>query len=127
MDAGPAALRIEIFVDDVERSAAFYERALGFSRDAVSPGYVSMRRGGAVLGIGAAAGLPAGHYFTRDALARRGAGVEIVIEVDDVDRACAAVIGAGHPILVPPGQRPWGARDFRIADPDGYYLRITSR
>jgi hypothetical protein len=22
--------------------------------------------------------------------------------------------------------RPWGLRDFRMVDPDGYYLRITS-
>ena len=21
--------------------------------------------------------------------------------------------------------RPWGLRDFRVADPDGYYLRVT--
>jgi lactoylglutathione lyase len=21
--------------------------------------------------------------------------------------------------------RPWGLRDFRLADPDGYYLRVT--
>jgi lactoylglutathione lyase len=21
--------------------------------------------------------------------------------------------------------RPWGLRDFRVVDPDGYYLRIT--
>lgn len=23
--------------------------------------------------------------------------------------------------------RPWGLKDFRICDPDGYYLRITSK
>jgi lactoylglutathione lyase len=23
--------------------------------------------------------------------------------------------------------RPWGVRDFRLLDPDGYYLRITER
>ncbi len=28
-----------------------------------------------------------------------------------------------EPLLV----RPWGLTDFRVADPDGYYLRITSR
>jgi hypothetical protein len=21
--------------------------------------------------------------------------------------------------------RPWGLRDFRVVDPDGYYLRVT--
>ncbi len=22
--------------------------------------------------------------------------------------------------------RPWGLRDFRVVDPDGYYLRLTA-
>jgi len=28
-------------------------------------------------------------------------------------------------VVEPLRMRPWGARDFRIADPFGYYLRIT--
>ena len=24
-------------------------------------------------------------------------------------------------------RRPWGLQDFRVIDPDGYYLRITHR
>jgi predicted ester cyclase len=58
---------------------------------------------------------------------RRGLGVEIVIEVDDVERCQERVAASGHPILEPLQDRPWGLRDFRISDPDGYYLRITSR
>jgi lactoylglutathione lyase len=26
----------------------------------------------------------------------------------------------------PMRERPWGSKDFRIVDPDGYYLRLTS-
>jgi hypothetical protein len=28
--------------------------------------------------------------------------------------------------ITPVGDRPWGLRDFRVVDPDNYYLRITS-
>jgi predicted enzyme related to lactoylglutathione lyase len=53
--------------------------------------------------------------------------VEIVLEVDDVDGYQERVAEYGHPILEPLRERPWGLRDFRISDPDGYYLRLTSR
>jgi uncharacterized glyoxalase superfamily protein PhnB len=53
--------------------------------------------------------------------------VEIVLEVDDVDGWRDRVAASGHPIFEPLQDRPWGLRDFRISDLDGYYLRITSR
>jgi lactoylglutathione lyase len=69
-----------------------------------------------------------GSYFGRDiATLRRGLGVEIVLEVDDVDGWRDRVAASGHPILEPLRDRPWELRDFRICDPDGYYLRVTSR
>jgi lactoylglutathione lyase len=122
------ALRVEIFVADIERSAAFFERVLGFVREREDGGYVAMRRGSAVIGIGAIAGLPPHHYFDADAFrARLGVGVELVIEVDDVDAALRVVVESGHAVVTPLNERPWGQRDFRLADPDGYYLRVTSR
>lgn len=91
--------------------------------------YASLRLGDVVLGIGPVAKLPEeGGYFGRDISAhRRGLGVEIVLEVDDVDGWRDRVVASGHPIFEPLQDRPWGLRDFRISDPDGYYLRITSR
>ena len=86
--------------------------------------------GDAVVGLGPIAKLPPdgpGPGFTQERVAAaRGAGVEIVLEVEDLDTALAAVHAAGHPLAQPPRERPWGLRDFRLADPDGYYLRITT-
>jgi predicted enzyme related to lactoylglutathione lyase len=81
------------------------------------------------LGIGPVAKLPEEDgYFGREiGTLRRGLGVEIVLEVDDVDGCHERVADSGHPILEPLRDRPWGLRDFRISDPDGYYLRLTSR
>jgi predicted enzyme related to lactoylglutathione lyase len=121
-------LRIELFVDDVERSVAFYEDVLGFMKQGGDAAYATLRRGDALIGIGTAAHLPPAHYFDRASFeSRRGIGVEIVIEVDDVGALFEHVQQSGYQILTPLGQRPWGLRDFRVADPDGYYLRITSR
>jgi predicted enzyme related to lactoylglutathione lyase len=81
-----------------------------------------------MLGIGPVAKLPeTGGYFTRSiASQRRGLGVEIVMEVDDLSAAHRRVLDSAHPVFEPPQQRPWGLWDFRIVDPDGYYLRFTS-
>ena len=125
-----AGLRLELFALDMEASIAFYTRVLAFELVRHEPGdYASLRLGGVVLGIGPVAKLPEeGGYFGRNiATLRRGLGVEIVLEVEDVDGCQERVADSGHPILEPLRERPWGLRDFRISDPDGYYLRVTSR
>lgn len=53
-------------------------------------------------------------------------GVELVLEVDDLDRDRARVLAAGWPVVEDVQLRPWGLRDFRLVDPDGYYWRVTS-
>jgi lactoylglutathione lyase len=125
------SFRIELFVIDLDRSIRFYEDALDFVVERSEPDYASLRRGDAVLGIAPAAKLPPhgpGPGFTQERLAGvRGAGVEIVLEVDDLDAALARVDRAGADVAEPIRRRPWGLRDFRLADPDGYYLRVTTR
>ncbi len=123
--------RLELFVGDLDASIDFYERALGFRAVRREPGYASLRRGEAELGLARTADLPArgaGPGFTRERLAAgRGAGVEIVLEVEDLADAVRAVERAGFALAEPVRERPWGLRDFRLADPDGYYLRVTTR
>ena len=123
-------LRLELFVEDMDESVSFYRRVLGFEVVREARGdYASLRSGHIMLGIGPIAKLPeTGGYFTRSiASQRRGLGVEIVMEADDLSAAHRRVLDSGHPVFEPPQQRPWGLRDFRIVDPDGYYLRVTSR
>ena len=117
-------LRLELFVSDCSRSAAFYINALGFEviRHDES-GYVSLRRGGAVIGLNAVERLAADHPLRPAPGDRIGLGVEIVLMVDDVAtaHAGAASISSPSPITL----QPWGLTDFRVRDPDGYYIRVT--
>ena len=119
-------LRLELFATDAERTAVFFQEVLGFVRENESPGYISLRRGRVVIGIGPASGLPDGHPIKPRGDERVGLGVEIVIEVDDVDQVYSSVEASGHPVETPIAERPWGLRDFRLLDPNGYYIRITS-
>lgn len=81
-------VRLELFVEDMQESIGFYARVLGFEVEREEPGvYASLRNGTVVLGIGPISKLDdEGGYFTEEiASLRRGLGVEIVLEVDDVD------------------------------------------
>ncbi len=124
-------LRMELFVDDPDASAAFYTGVLGFRVTRRAPDYVSVRHGAVVLGLGPVAKLPergTGPGFTRQRLASgKGAGVEIVLELDDVAQveALYATCRARGVVVDALRHRPWGLWDFRLTDPDGYYLRVT--
>jgi lactoylglutathione lyase len=122
-------LRLELFVTDMEKSVDFYTGVLGFERLKGGPSYVPVRSGAVLIGLGPAAGLPKLHHFNPEVhRARRGLGTEIVLEVDDVESFYAKVKASGYArILSPLRKQSWGLSDFRVADPDGYYLRITSR
>jgi catechol 2,3-dioxygenase-like lactoylglutathione lyase family enzyme len=124
-------LRLELFVSDLGTSVAFYTEVLGFHVTRADPGYVSVRKGSVVLGLGPVAKLPetgVGPGFTRQRLhADPGGGVEIVLEVDDLDELRALYHNCQTRGVVAEALReqPWGLQDFRVVDPDGYYLRVT--
>lgn len=118
------SLRCEVFSADLDATLSFYVEVLGFrvardERSAVSP-YVALVRGQAR--VGAASRPPVDDTGPR----RPPVGVELVLEVDDVDLERARVDAAGWPVVDDLQPRPWGLRDFRVLDPDGYYWRITS-
>ncbi len=122
-------LRLELFVTDMEKSIDFYTNVLGFERLKGEPTYVPVRSGSVLIGLGPAAGLPKQHHFNPEVQnGRRGLGTEIVLEVDNIQAFFEKVKASGYKkISSPLRKQSWGATDFRIVDPDGYYLRITSR
>lgn len=116
-------LRCEIFPADLDVTIGFYQRVLGFqlTDDRRAEDYVSLRRGGVQVGAVKA-------MLPNASTARRPpAGLELVLEVDDVDAERDRVVAAGWPLDDDLRDQSWGLRDFRILDPDGYYLRITNR
>ena len=121
-------LRLELFVSDVPKSLAFYRDVLGFEVERQEQDYVALRSGAARIALNRADGLAKQHFFNPELQQqRRGLGAEIVLEVDDIAAHFERAKASGHPILSPLKKRPWGLTDYRVADPDGYYLRISSR
>lgn len=116
-------LRCEIFPADLDVTIGFYQRVLGFqlTDDRRAEDFVSLRRGAVQVGAVKA-------MLPNASTARRPpAGLELVLEVDDVAAERDRVVAAGWPLDDDLRDQSWGLRDFRILDPDGYYLRITNR
>lgn len=125
-----ASLRLELFSSDVEQSVDFYTQILNFSIEgnSTNQSYQQVTKGSVILGIGPEAKMSENHYLRlKGNDSRRGIGVEIVLEVDDVLASYQQVKRSGYPIHAELQDRPWGLTDFRLIDPDGYYIRITSR
>ncbi|UWU25929.1 VOC family protein (plasmid) [Rhizobium sp. CB3060] len=120
-------LRLELFVASVRKSADFYCRFLGFQISGhSSDGYTKLINGDAVIGINSVEALGQDHPLYAHQNERLGRGVEIVLSVDDVDFAYE-VARKEQCDVSDLASRPWGLRDFRVTDPDGYYIRVTSR
>jgi catechol 2,3-dioxygenase-like lactoylglutathione lyase family enzyme len=119
-------LRAELFVSDIQRSVAFYGDVLGFDVLRTAPsGYTSVGREGAVLGLNDVARLADGHPIRPQPGQALGRGVELVVMVDDVAALHARAAATGAADVSALAAQPWGLTDFRVVDPDGYYIRIT--
>jgi len=123
--ASGMSLRVEVFVADLDATVDFYVRALGFTvgKDdrGGTPPYVALER--EQVHVGAVASwedVPVGRRLPP-------AGVELVLEVDDLAHELGRIAAAGWPLHEGLTRRPWGLVDVRLLDPDGHYLRVTGR
>jgi catechol 2,3-dioxygenase-like lactoylglutathione lyase family enzyme len=121
-------LRIELFVNDLSICLDFYRRVLRFEiGERQSVGYTLMTNGEVQLGLNLRSNLPDDHPVQAQEYERIGRGIEIVLEIDNIEEFYQYVFIQNWPIVGKLQQQPWGLIDFRVFDPDGYYLRITSR
>ena len=105
---------IELAVDDLEASKAFYAKALGWAFNDYGPEYAGIqdpRTGGEFGGLSA------------QAVASRGEGVLALVRTDDGDAALARVVEAGGRVQVAMHDYP-GGRRFTFADPSGNILGV---
>jgi len=132
----------ELYVSDLSSSLAFYTGPLGFEIDYERPEqrFVSLRRGGAHLMLEQAPAraratrleLLRGEWRTAELERPFGRGLNLEIQVGDVDAIHAALLSAGHACLLDPHERSYRAGDdllrvyqLVVEDPDGYLLRFS--
>jgi catechol 2,3-dioxygenase-like lactoylglutathione lyase family enzyme len=105
-------------VRDVEASSRWYQEALGFASVFAMPGLVHLRwakYADLLLKPGAAIA------------DKKGAGITLSYAVPDggIDALADRARAKGAVFVQEPGDRPWNARDFTVADPDGFALTFT--
>jgi catechol 2,3-dioxygenase-like lactoylglutathione lyase family enzyme len=116
VDGSSRLSHLFVNVSDLERARRFYVEMLRLVPLVEEPGYLRVG-GGHGFHIGMEEGEPA----------EIGAkGIEIVVEVDDVDQRYEELTAKGVRFSSPPADQEWGARHAWLLDPDGYRLSIYS-
>lgn len=92
-------LRVELFVENVAQSVEFYKTILGFAELSGSEEYHPLYRGAVTIGIGPVSRITQNYYFQPDIISgRKGVGLEIVLELDDIQAEYNRVKDSGYPI-----------------------------
>ena len=118
-------LSAALTVRDVDASADWYCHAIGFVIDRV------YERDGETTGIVLKAGnvriLLNQDDGARGADRVKGAGISLhLTTTQDVDGLAERIKAEGWGLETEPSDMPWGARVFRVRDPDGFLLAISS-
>ncbi|MFD3580097.1 VOC family protein [Streptomyces sp. NPDC058644] len=108
---------IRIITDDVERLAAFYEKATGFPATRYTEDFAELRAASSTLAIGSTRTVP----LFAPGSSRPADNHSVILEflVDDVDRVHQNLIGFIDEFVNEPTTMPWGNRSLLFRDPDG--------
>ena len=120
------ATSVSITVKDIRKSAEWYQRVVGFGveRSVDREGrlaMVALKAGDARLSLNQDNGAKGWERI-------KGLGFSINIwTTDDVDAIASRIKTNGGTLDSEPVDAPWGARYFRLTDPDGFKLAILKR
>lgn len=118
-----SSFTLSITVKDLATSRAWYTDALGF---VVEQEYERDGRPQAVVLNGGQVRM----LLNQDDGAKgwdriKGQGFMVTVNVADVDAVAGRARAAGATLDTEPEDKPWGARQFQIIDPDGFKLGIS--
>ena len=122
----------ELYCMSIKRSLRFYTEVLGFSIHYARPEerFAFLEREGAQLMIEQSID-PTRTWLAGELKHPYGRGINLQIEVTDIEALHAAVKAGNHPIFLPLEDRWYrcdrmltGNRQFGVQDPDGYLLRF---
>jgi catechol 2,3-dioxygenase-like lactoylglutathione lyase family enzyme len=110
----PRLTHVLLFVEDVKRSRDFYSAMLGLEPVVEEEDYLRL------TGLGVDLGLHRAHESGQYG----GPGIELQVQVDDVDAWYQRLFALGARFTHEPEDMPWGARHAFLHDPDGYRLSL---
>jgi lactoylglutathione lyase len=117
---------ITLFVEDPDRSAAFYQDIFDLEPAFSDDNGSMFRLVNTLLFVTSSGEAP--NMIAPAVAGAPGNGPRHVfaIIVDDVDAVCAELTGKGVALLNGPEDRSWGMRTANFQDPDGYVWEIAT-
>lgn len=116
-----------LYVDDVRRSVAFYERAFGLSPRFIheSGDYGEMATGSTALAFSSRALM---RQLGKNPLQPSADGpcFEVAFVTADVPMALEQAVSAGAMLIQAPEQMPWGQTVAYVADLDGFLVELCT-
>lgn len=114
---------ISLNVPDVQASAAWAQKHLGYTEAMAADGFCSLAHPEAGFNlIYLRTGLPT---FKPASAAGRADGLLVVFTVADIEADYARLQGEGAEIVTPIETEPWGERYFQMADPNGVTYQLV--
>ena len=112
------SLAPQFLVDDLQQSIAYYRDKLGFKVDFVYDDfYAGISRDGLVIHLKWAP-----KTVEDRAHRKNNEHLDASAGVEGVEALYEEFEANGATIIKPIGERPWGATDFYVEDPDGYII-----
>jgi lactoylglutathione lyase len=119
-----------LYVQDVEKTINFYEKAFGFEMKFISPdnSYGELLVGETTLSFAsvALANTNLEDGFIESSLANKPFGIEIGFTTNNVEETVQSAINAGATILEKPKTKSWGQKVAYVRDPNGFLIEICT-
>ena len=116
---------ITLFVEDLARARAFYERAFEASQVFQDDDSAVFDLGNLLVNLLSVTAAPELVAPMPVGAAASGVRFQLTVEVDDVDTAARDLAERGVDLLNGPVDRPWGVRTAAFADPDGHVWEVA--
>ncbi len=118
--------RVKLYVNDIEKTLLFYEEVIGLKLYKRNMHAVRFNHDQFSLLLASDSTLNENHHFY-DRKERKGNGFELIIVVDHIEDVYERCKEKRCTIQEEIQTYPWEMRGFKVVDPDGYFLRITSK
>lgn len=118
-------LAVSLTVNDLQKSLAWYRDVVGFAVDRMH------EREGKLIAVSLHAGTTR-LLITQDDGAKgervKGEGFSMQFTTEqDINAVAARIRNAGGKLASDPADTPWGVRMFRLLDPDGFRITVSSK
>ena len=116
---------ITLFVEDPQRSKAFYARVFEVEAVFEDENSVALKFDNLFLNL-LKRGAAVNELLGPVPAAEPGASFELTVWVKDADAVCADLTERSVSIVSGPLDRPWGMRTAAFLDPDGYVWEVAA-